>query len=75
MSDNFNHGPVGLSSAVRAMRADLELEVGLPIHGISVITDVEQRVDNLSELSDGSETRINPPAIPWREPTVSSHIP
>ncbi|MCJ1377049.1 hypothetical protein MMC17_000139 [Xylographa soralifera] len=72
MSDNLNRGPVGLSSTVRAMRANLELEMGLPIHGISVITDVEQRVDNMSELSDSSETGINPPAVPWREPTVSS---
>ncbi|MCJ1476313.1 hypothetical protein MMC13_004979 [Lambiella insularis] len=74
MSEHQKGYPVGLTSAAMAMRGDpdLEFEMGLPMHGISVKTDVEQRIDNASEHSESSQARINRPAPPWREPTTSS---
>ena len=69
MADYQVRQPTGLTSAARPGRPDsdnLDFELGLPLYGIAVKTDVEQIVENL-QAEPHAVTVGDPKAVPWEE--------
>ena len=71
MTDEQARQATGLTSAARPGRPDsedMDFELGLPLYGIAVKTDVKQVVENVSQPHATTVGgAMDPKAVPWEE--------